>query len=75
MQRIIDYDKLERDNIDYIVSGKWRCSSSPTGSHFWDVLDTHWECRHCHEKRNETHKSLQYLVPQEILVESGSIKW
>jgi hypothetical protein len=39
---------------EYIASGRWKCSKSPTGAHWW-IEDTsdhgEFECRFCHRRR------------------------
>ena len=35
---------------EYLTAGKWKCSNSPTGAHYWiRGLDKIWRCKHCEE--------------------------
>ena len=37
----------------YIESGSWKCSSSPTGAHYWLVISDGMKCKYCSEERIE----------------------
>lgn len=40
---------------DYIKSGRWKCTDSPTGAHFWVERDGKFLCKYCGEERPVPH--------------------
>ena len=42
----------QRSAREYIESGAWKCSQSPTGSHHWVVKGRKMECKYCKKVRS-----------------------
>ena len=47
--------RLEKEYAQYISSGRWICSKSPTGAHYWkEVTEDEsgiFVCKYCYEVR------------------------
>jgi hypothetical protein len=45
---------------EYLANGQWKCRKSPTGAHYWIIVNQGMICRYCSEHR-ALEKSTQKL--------------
>jgi hypothetical protein len=36
---------------EYLANGQWKCRKSPTGAHYWLIVNQCMTCRYCSEHR------------------------
>ncbi|MDD5704151.1 MAG: hypothetical protein PHU23_19125 [Dehalococcoidales bacterium] len=49
---------------EYIDSGSWKCSQSPSGAHHWIIEHNQMTCKHCQNIRQLTNTAFNYIQPQ-----------
>ena len=36
---------------EYLANGQWKCRKSPTGAHYWLIVNQGMTCKYCSEHR------------------------
>ena len=56
MPKVYNFNPLARkEDKEYLESGNWKCSKSPSKAHYWLISDGDMKCKYCSEVRDVDH--------------------